>query len=118
MGSVNGTIKDTIDEMRDDGIRIGLVTLVSFRPFPTEALREVLVGAKHVVVVEKSFAQGMGGQLANNVDLALRKRRRRAASALGSRGARRTPDHPLVPASAVPSGARAALGRSAFSRPQ
>ena len=44
MGSVNGTIKDTIDEMRADGVRIGLVTLVSFRPFPTQALREVLVG--------------------------------------------------------------------------
>jgi pyruvate ferredoxin oxidoreductase alpha subunit len=72
MGSVNGTIKDTIDEMRAEGLRIGLVTLVSFRPFPTQALRDVLVGTKHVVVVEKSFAIGMGGQLANNVDLALR----------------------------------------------
>jgi pyruvate ferredoxin oxidoreductase alpha subunit len=72
MGSVNGTIKDTIDEMRADGIRIGLITLVSFRPFPVQALRESLVGAKHVVVIEKSFAIGMGGQLANNVDLALR----------------------------------------------
>lgn len=72
MGSVNGTIKDTIDEMRAEGSRIGLVTLVSFRPFPTQALREALVGSRHVVVVEKSFAIGMGGQLANNVDLALR----------------------------------------------
>jgi pyruvate ferredoxin oxidoreductase alpha subunit len=72
MGSVNGTIKDTIDEMRADGVRIGLVTLVSFRPFPTQALRQALVGSKHVVVIEKSFAIGMGGQLANNVDLALR----------------------------------------------
>jgi pyruvate ferredoxin oxidoreductase alpha subunit len=72
MGSVNGTIKDTIDEMRADGLRVGLVTLVSFRPFPTQALREVLIGAEHVVVVEKSFAIGMGGQLANNIDLALR----------------------------------------------
>jgi len=72
MGSVNGTIKDTIDEMRADGVRVGLVTLVSFRPFPTQALREALVAAKHVVVIEKSFAIGMGGQLANNVDLALR----------------------------------------------
>jgi len=72
MGSINGTIKDTIDEMRVDGIRIGLVTLVSFRPFPTQALRAALAGAKHVVVIEKSFAIGMGGQLANNVDLALR----------------------------------------------
>src|SRR5690349_6821202 len=72
MGSINGTIKDTIDEMRADGVRIGLVTLVSFRPFPTEKLREALTGARQVVVVEKSFAIGMGGQLANNVDLALR----------------------------------------------
>jgi pyruvate ferredoxin oxidoreductase alpha subunit len=72
MGSVNGTIKDTIDEMRAEGVRIGLVTLVAFRPFPTEKLREALTGASHVVVVEKSFAIGMGGQLANNVDLALR----------------------------------------------
>lgn len=72
MGSVNGTIKDTIDDMRENGIPIGLVTLVAFRPFPVEALRKVLVGAKDVVVVEKSFAVGMGGQLANNIDLALR----------------------------------------------
>ena len=72
MGSINGTIKDTIDEMRADGVRIGLVTLVAFRPFPTEALRKLLAGRKNVVVIEKSFAVGMGGQLANNVDLALR----------------------------------------------
>ena len=72
MGSVNGTIKDTIDEMRADGLSIGLVTLVSFRPFPTTALREKLVRARNVVVIEKSLAVGMGGPLANNVDLALR----------------------------------------------
>ena len=46
MGSINGTIKDAIDEMRDDGVQIGLVTIVSFRPFPTEALREELVRRK------------------------------------------------------------------------
>jgi pyruvate ferredoxin oxidoreductase alpha subunit len=34
MGSVNGTIKDVIDEMRAEGILIGLVSLVTFRPFP------------------------------------------------------------------------------------
>jgi len=72
LGSVNGTIKDVIDEMRADGIRIGLVTLVSFRPFPIEQLRKVLVGRKNVVVVEKSIAVGMGGQLALHVGLALR----------------------------------------------
>ncbi len=72
MGSVNGTIKDTIDEMRADGLSVGLVTLVSFRPFPTAALREQLVRARNVVGIEKSLAVGMGGPLAKNVDLALR----------------------------------------------
>jgi pyruvate ferredoxin oxidoreductase alpha subunit len=72
MGSITGTIKDTLAEMRADGVRIGLVTLVAFRPFPAAALRELLVRAKNVIVVEKSIAVGMGGPLANNVDLALR----------------------------------------------
>jgi len=72
MGSVNGTIKDAIDEMRAEGLPVGLVTLVAFRPFPALALREKLVHAGDVVVIEKSLAVGMGGPLANNVDLALR----------------------------------------------
>ena len=102
---------------RADGFRVGLVTLISFRPFPTQALREVLVGAKHVVVIEKSFAIGMGGQLANNVDLALRNRRR-ASGAFGRRRARRTPNHAGVAAPAIPPRARAAVGRRTLSRPQ
>ncbi len=72
MGSVCGTIKDVIDEMRDEGIAIGLVTIVSYRPFPTDDLRKLLAGAQDVVVVEKSIAVGVGGPLANNVDMALR----------------------------------------------
>ncbi len=72
MGSVCGTIKDTIDEMRDEGIKIGLVTIVAYRPFPVDALRQALAGAKDVVVVEKSISVGMGGPLANDVDMALR----------------------------------------------
>lgn len=72
MGSVCGTIKDTIDEMRDEGIRIGLVTIVSYRPFPSAALRNALAGAKDIVVVEKSVSVGMGGPLAIDVDDALR----------------------------------------------
>jgi len=67
MGSVCGTIKDTIDEMRLEGISIGLVTIVSFRPFPTDTLQNALAGIKDVVVVEKSVTVGFGGPLANNV---------------------------------------------------
>ena len=100
MGSVCGTIKDTIDEMREDGIRIGLVVIVSFRPFPVEALRNALAGAKDVVVVEKSIAVGMGGQLANNVDVALRNlprppRLHSSVAGLGGRAITRASLHHL-----------------------
>jgi pyruvate ferredoxin oxidoreductase alpha subunit len=100
MGSVCGTIKDTIDEMREDGIRIGLVVIVSFRPFPVEALRNALAGTKDVVVVEKSIAVGMGGQLANNVDVALRNlprapRLHSSVAGLGGRPITRTSLHRL-----------------------
>lgn len=72
MGSVNGTIKDVIDEMRAEGMSIGLVTLVTFRPFPTRALQQALARAQHVLVIDRSLDPGMGGPLASNVDLALR----------------------------------------------
>jgi pyruvate ferredoxin oxidoreductase alpha subunit len=72
MGSVCGTIKDVIDELRATGMKIGLLTIVAFRPFPLEDIKRALEGAKHVVVIEKSVAVGMGGQLVNNIDYALR----------------------------------------------
>jgi len=72
MGSVSGTIKDVVDEMRDAGVKIGIVTLVAFRPFPMQALRQALGGVRHVVVVEKSLSAGMGGPLANDIGAALR----------------------------------------------
>jgi pyruvate ferredoxin oxidoreductase alpha subunit len=72
MGSVNGTIKDVIDEMRASGARVGLVTLVTFRPLPIAALRNVLGGVQHIVVLEKSLAVGMGGPFANDLASALR----------------------------------------------
>ena len=71
MGSVLGTIKDTVDEMRDDGHRIGVLGITSFRPFPLVQVRAALQHAKRVVVLEKSLAVGIGGILATDVRMAL-----------------------------------------------
>ena len=67
MGSVLGTIKDTVDEMRDAGVKIGVLGIISFRPFPLDAVREAIKHAKRVVVLEKTFAVGIGGILATDV---------------------------------------------------
>lgn len=72
LGSVNGTIKETVDKMRADGASIGAVSICSFRPFPLDELRAVLEEAKRVVVIEKAFAVGLGGIVAADVQMALR----------------------------------------------
>ena len=71
LGSVNGTIQDVIDEMRDEGSSIGSVSVCSYRPFPLDAVRDALKGAKRVVVIEKSLAVGLGGIFAADVRKAL-----------------------------------------------
>jgi pyruvate ferredoxin oxidoreductase alpha subunit len=70
LGSVLGTIKDTVDEMRAAGVKIGVLGISCFRPWPTAAVRAALARAKRVVVLEKSLAVGLGGIVANNVSAA------------------------------------------------
>lgn len=72
MGSINGTIRESVDALRSAGHKIGSVKLCSFRPFPLEALRAALQNAQRVIVVEKYLAVGLGGILASNTRMALR----------------------------------------------
>jgi pyruvate ferredoxin oxidoreductase alpha subunit len=71
MGSVLGTIKDVVDEMRAGGAAIGALGICSFRPSPLAAIRDVLKNAKRVVVLEKSLAVGLGGIVSTDVRMAL-----------------------------------------------
>ena len=71
LGSVLGTIKDTVDELRDEGHKVGVLGITSFRPFPLEAVRTALSGARRVVVLERALAVGIGGIVSANVRMAL-----------------------------------------------
>jgi len=71
LGSVLGTIEDVVDELRDEGERIGALGITCFRPFPIDEVRDALAGADRVVVVERAFAVGIGGIVGQNVRLAL-----------------------------------------------
>ena len=67
LGSVLGTIKDTVDELRRGGSKIGVLGLTCFRPWPLAAVRAALARARTVVVIEKSLAVGLGGIVSSNV---------------------------------------------------
>jgi pyruvate ferredoxin oxidoreductase alpha subunit len=71
LGSVLGTLKDTVDGLRDAGLKIGVLGITSFRPFPLAAVRAALQHVQRVVVLEKSFSVGLGGVVSTDVRLAL-----------------------------------------------
>lgn len=62
MGSVCGTVKDVIDELRAKGEKVGLVSLRQFRPLP-----KLNIKASKVGVLDKSVSIGMGSPLASEV---------------------------------------------------
>jgi pyruvate ferredoxin oxidoreductase alpha subunit len=67
LGSVLGTIKDTVDELRRGGAKVGVLGITCFRPWPLAAVRAALANARRVVVIEKSLAVGLGGIVSSNV---------------------------------------------------
>ncbi len=67
LGSVIGTIKDAIDEMRSEGIKVGLLKVRCYRPFPVAALRKALKNADVIAVIEKDVA--IGGEAGLVTDL-------------------------------------------------
>jgi pyruvate ferredoxin oxidoreductase alpha subunit len=71
LGSVLGTIEEVVDELREDGVKIGALGVTCFRPYPLQEVRAALSAASNVVVLEKAFAVGIGGILGQNVRLAL-----------------------------------------------
>ncbi len=71
LGSVIGTLRDTVEDLRAGGMKIGVLGIQSFRPFPLAAVRAALQGARRVVVLEKSFSVGLGGVVSTDVRLAL-----------------------------------------------
>ncbi len=71
LGSVNGTVQEVVDELRDAGQPVGSLDVCTFRPFPFAAMRGALAGARCVLALEKNLSVGMGGVLAADVREAL-----------------------------------------------
>lgn len=53
MGSAAGTAKDAADELRDAGIKAGIIKLRVFRPFPEKELAEALKNCKAVAIMDR-----------------------------------------------------------------
>jgi pyruvate ferredoxin oxidoreductase alpha subunit len=70
MGSVVGTMREVVDEMREKGQNVGLLKVRAFRPFPKEAIYDSLKDVDTIVVMEKALSLGWGGILLNEMKAA------------------------------------------------
>ncbi len=72
VGSTAGTLKVIVDQLRQEGIKAGVLRIRTFRPFPFEQLRSALKNVKTVAVMDKSMSfGGFGGAVFNEVRNAL-----------------------------------------------
>ena len=71
LGSMCGTAREAVDELRAAGVPAGLLKVRLFRPLPAQELRAALAGARDVLVLDRNFSPGSGGVLHQELRSAL-----------------------------------------------
>jgi len=61
LGSAAGTVRTVVDDLRDQGRKVGLLMIRMFRPFPAKKVAEALGGKKAVAVLDRSLSFGAQG---------------------------------------------------------
>jgi pyruvate ferredoxin oxidoreductase alpha subunit len=63
VGSVTGTVKDAVDDLRGAGKKVGLVKIRCYRPFPHEEILQAVQGARVVAVMDANMSMGSEGAI-------------------------------------------------------
>ncbi|RKY37830.1 MAG: pyruvate ferredoxin oxidoreductase [Candidatus Omnitrophota bacterium] len=58
LGSVAGTVKEVVDELREEGEKVGLLRIIAFRPFPKDQVFNALKNADKIGILDKSISLG------------------------------------------------------------
>ena len=67
MGSMCSTIRVVVDELRENGEKVGLLRIRSYRPFPYEEINEIVKNADKLAVLDKNVTFGIGGALFTDI---------------------------------------------------
>jgi pyruvate/2-oxoacid:ferredoxin oxidoreductase alpha subunit len=71
MGSIATEATVAVDQLREKGIKAGVVGIRAYRPFPRNAVQEALKGAQALIVLEKDISYGFEGALCSDIKAAL-----------------------------------------------
>lgn len=71
MGSLASEATEAVDVLREEGLRVGVLGLRVYRPFPARQLVQAVSRAQAIVVLEKAISYGYEGALATELKAAL-----------------------------------------------
>jgi len=88
MGSVCGTIREVVSDLRAKGKKVGLIKLKALRPLPAEDLKILCKDLKSLGVIDRHASIGFGGALTNDIKSALAEEKVHVESFVAGLGGR------------------------------
>jgi pyruvate ferredoxin oxidoreductase alpha subunit len=71
LGSMTYQLRVCVDTLRKEGIKVGVMGVRYYRPFPDAVIANALKGKKGIIVFEKALSYGYEGALASDLKSAL-----------------------------------------------
>ena len=71
IGSLSYHLRDVVDTLRGEGIKVGVLSLHLYRPFPDQAIIGALKKAERILIFEKALSYGNSGALYGDIKSAL-----------------------------------------------
>ncbi len=66
-GAMTSNVRQAVKDLRDRSVKAGLLRLIAFRPFPVDAMRQLLAGRRKVAVLDRNMSAGMSGIFAEEI---------------------------------------------------
>ena len=70
-GALTSNVRQAVKDLRQRGIKVGLLRLVMFRPFPIAEMRSLLAGRRKVAVLDRNMSPGHSGVFAEEIRAAM-----------------------------------------------
>ncbi|MFO7549244.1 MAG: pyruvate ferredoxin oxidoreductase [Acidimicrobiia bacterium] len=70
-GAMTSNVRQAVRDLRERGVRVGLLRLVAFRPFPFAEIRRLLAGRAKVAVLDRNMSPGHSGIFAEEIRAAV-----------------------------------------------
>lgn len=70
-GAMTSNVRQAVRDLRERGVKAGLLRVIAFRPFPVKQIRKVLGGRRKVAVLDRNMSAGHSGIFAEEIRSAL-----------------------------------------------